>query len=159
MTGTNKQFEIIALDYDPCPFYYAHAQTASGVYNYKVAPTSPFNFAGLYLINGSVGAALTAGTYAVGATSGLQIVTDSHTSGINFDVTACRIGDFQGFSSGTVTVDALSSDGKHTPVAGRFDLVTTDGGSLSGPFVVGHCTSGNTAYPLAPTPDPNACTL
>lgn len=159
MTGTSKQFEVTALDYDVCPFYYAHAQTSAGVYSYKVAPSATFNFSGLYLVNGAPGQALVAGTYTVGASSGLQVVTDSHTSGINFDVEACKIKNFQGFSSGSVTLDAISTDGKHAPVSGRFDLTTTDGGNLMGAFTVGHCTAGNTVYPVAPTPDPDACTL
>lgn len=159
LTGTTKQFEITALDYDPCPFYYAHAQTSAGVYNYKVAPTKAFNFSGVYLVNGAVGTPLTAGTYTVGASSGLQVVTDNHISGINFDLDACKIGSFVGFLSGTVTIDAVSTDGKHSPVSGSMNLVTSDGGNLTGAFAIGHCTSGNTAFPVAPTPDPDACTL
>jgi hypothetical protein len=156
-TGTLRQYELAALDYDVCTFNFNHAQRSAGVYDYGYSPVASFNFAGVYLINGTPGTPLKSGVYDTANTTGLQVVTDPNASGVNYNVKNCSIGQFAAIASGKVIIDQV--DDSNRPVSGTFQLQTSGSGTLDGTFQVGACGTTTDATRVAPNPDVNACRL
>lgn len=141
-----RAYSLAGNSYDPCTFGFRHG--------YTTFPTGKFDFIGLFLVNGTPGAALTAGTYTAGGTTGMYI--DTKESGAGYNLVQCKASSYVSVASGTVTITALGTGTGGT--TGTANVTMSDGSVIAGDFGTGTCVGGGSAAPVQPTPDPYACT-
>jgi len=140
-TDPNQAYKLTAFDFDYCDFTYE--------FGYGNGPLSPFHAASFYLINGTPGAALTAGDYTIGATTGQYVTVASSTVASSTTSTAGSKCSETYFApvSGKITLDNAP-----TPASGRrftaglngsFNVTLANGASLAGTFTSGGCSANN----------------
>ena len=166
-SDTNKTWEIAAFDYDYCAF--------SADFNYSVWPLTAWHAFGGYLVDGTPGAALSAGTtYTLGHTSpylysgGSGLTVSSSASPAGTECTALSYPDLTGTNmsnttppSGAISITTGTLTTANTAnITGTIDLKFGDGSTLSGPFVTGACSSISGPRPTTlSAPAACGCTL